>query len=201
MCWMGKSCATDPQARRGLAVVSFAVSRERKLAGSDVVACTKSLSPAERLDTSAPVGLRHARAGEIEALIELDRTCFGRRAWSVRAWWEVVTLPEWTTVVLAEGGQVIAASVLLPAAPVSWLASLAVHPASRRRGLGRALLHDAVARARTASARWLSLEVDRVNRIAVDLYRQEGFSVLRRFREEGRWRQEMVRRLGGGRGV
>jgi ribosomal-protein-alanine N-acetyltransferase len=140
---------------------------------------------------------RQAQAGDIEALVELDRVCFGRRAWSVRAWWEVVTFPEWTTVVLAGRGEVIATSVLLPAAPVSWLASLAVHPAWRRRGLARLLLHDALARARDASARWLSLEVDRVNRVAVQLYRKEDFGLLRRFREEGRWRQEMVRRLGG----
>ena len=157
----------------------------------------KLLSPAEEPVTLPAVVRRQARVGDIEALVELDRVCFGRRAWSVRAWWEVVTLPEWTTVVLTGRGEVIATSVLLPAAPVSWLASLAVHPAWRRRGLARLLLHDALARARGASARWLSLEVDRVNRVAVQLYRKEDFGLLRRFREEGRWRQEMVRRLGG----
>lgn len=157
----------------------------------------KLLSPAEEPVALPAVVRRQARAGEIEALVELDRVCFGRRAWSVQAWWEVVTFPEWTTVVLERRGAVIATSVLLPAAPVSWLASLAVHPAWRRRGLARLLVHDAVARARDASARWLSLEADRVNRIAVQLYRDERFGLLRRFREEGRWRQEMVRRLGG----
>jgi ribosomal-protein-alanine N-acetyltransferase len=144
---------------------------------------------------------RQAGAGDLEALVDLDRLCFGRRAWSVRAWCEVVTLPEWTTVVLAEGQEIVAASVLLPAAPVSWLASVAVRPTRRRRGLGQALLRDALARARAASARWLSLEVDHVNRVAVELYLKEGFGLLRRFHEDGRWRQEMVRRLGGRRGV
>jgi len=43
--------------------------------------------------------------------------------------------------------------------------------------------------------------VDRANRGAVGLYRQEGFAVSRRFWEDGRWRQEMLRRLGGVRGV
>jgi ribosomal-protein-alanine N-acetyltransferase len=161
------------------------------------VACMRLLSPAEEPVTFPAVVHRQAQVGDIEALVELDRVCFGRRAWSVRAWWEVVTFPEWTTVVLAGRGEVIATSVLLPAAPVSWLASLAVHPAWRRRGLARLLLHDALTRARDASARWLSLEVDRVNRVAAQLYRKEGFGLMRRFREEGRWRQEMVRRLGG----
>jgi len=144
---------------------------------------------------------REAGARDIAALVELDRVCFGRRAWSAQAWREVVTLPEWTTEVIEEDRQIIAASVLLPAAPVSWLASLAVYPGSRRRGLGRLLLRAAVARARDAHARWLSLEVDRVNEAAIELYRREGFGLLRRFRGEGRWRQELVHRLGGGRGL
>jgi ribosomal-protein-alanine N-acetyltransferase len=159
----------------------------------------KLLSPVDDPVVSPAVVCRQAVAGDIDALVELDRLCFGRRAWPVRAWWEVVTLPEWTTLVLTEGGQVIAASVLLPAAPVSWLASLAVRPGSRRRGLGRALLRKALLGARAAAARWLSLEVDRVNRQAVDLYRREGFRPVRRFREDGRCRLEMVHRVGRGR--
>ncbi len=161
----------------------------------------KILSPAGEVDGPRAGHPRPARAEEIEALVELDRLCFGSRAWSRKAWLEVVVSPEWTTVVLERGGRLTAAAVLLPAAPVSWLASLAVDPRHRRTGLGRTLLHDALRRARTASARWLTLEVDRVNRAAIALYRREGFGVLRRFREEGRWRQEMIRRLGGGRGV
>lgn len=163
--------------------------------------CTKLLSPAEEPVIFPPVVSRQAKASDIETVVELDRLCFGRRAWSVRAWWEVVTLPEWTTVVLEERDELIAASVLLPAGPVFWLVSLAVHPGRRRRGLGRALLCDALARARDSSARWLSLEVDRANRVAVELYRKEDFGLLRRFREDGRWRQEMVRRLGRRRSV
>jgi ribosomal-protein-alanine N-acetyltransferase len=159
----------------------------------------KILSPVNEPVTFSTVVCRQAMQGDIEALIELDRVCFGRRAWPVRAWWEVITFPEWTTLVLTEHGQVIAASVLLPAAPVSWLASLAVRPGSRRRGLGRALLRKALLGARDASARWLSLEVDRVNRVAVDLYRKEGFGTIRRFREDGTSRLEMVHRVGHGR--
>jgi ribosomal-protein-alanine N-acetyltransferase len=163
--------------------------------------CTIFLSPAENLDTPERVGRREAHPDDLAALVALDRLCFARRAWSVEAWLEVVTLPEWTTVVLTLAREVIAASALLPAAPVSFLASLAVHPEHRRRGLGRVLLCDTLARARNASARWVALEVDLENRGAVAMYRREGFGVLRRFREDGRWRQEMVRRLGGTSGV
>jgi ribosomal-protein-alanine N-acetyltransferase len=165
------------------------------------VSCMKPLSPAEEPDGETSIDPRPARRGEIALLVELDRACFGSRAWSAQAWREVVLLPEWTTLVLVREGRLAAASVLLPGAPVAWLASLAVHPSHRRAGLGRVLVRDALERARRASSRWLSLEVDRANRAAVTLYRREGFGVLRRFREEGRWRQEMIRRLGGGRGV
>jgi ribosomal-protein-alanine N-acetyltransferase len=161
------------------------------------VACAKLLSPAEELDTSPPRIRRQADTGDIAALVQLDRVCFGHQAWSLQLWREVVTLAEWTTEVIEDDRQIVAASVLLPAAPVSWLASLAVRPTSRRQGLARLLLRQALARARDASARWLSLEVDCVNRAAINLYRREGFAVLRRFREHGRWRQELVHRFGG----
>jgi [ribosomal protein S18]-alanine N-acetyltransferase len=190
----------NPQCGRGVPVVSFPVSRDDDPARSSPVSCTKSLSPAEEPDGHAAAA-RRARPEEIPLLVELDRTCFASRAWSLRAWREVVLLPEWTTLVVVRGEGLAAASVFLAGAPVSWLASLAVHPSRRRTGLGRMLLRDALERARHASSRWLSLEVDRANRAAVTLYRREGFGVLARFCEEGRWRQEMIHRLGGGRGV
>lgn len=165
------------------------------------MACVGPLSPAEKLDTCSPRTRRLAEARDIAALAELDRTCFGQQAWSVKLWREVVTLPEWTTEVIEDDRQIVAASVLLAAAPVSWLTSLAVHPSARRHGLARLLLRQALARARDASARSLSLEVDCSNRAAIQLYRREGFTVLRRFREQGRWRQELIHRLGGRHGL
>jgi [ribosomal protein S18]-alanine N-acetyltransferase len=166
-----------------------------------VTACQAIHTSAGKLDTPGPVATRCAGPSDLPALFELDRVCFRRRAWSLRAWGEVVTVPNWTTTVVEVDGILAAASVLLSAAPVSCLASLAVDPAWRRRGLARHLVRDALDRTRAASASWLSLEVDCSHAAAVTLYRQEGFGVLRRFREDGRWRQEMVRRLGGRRGV
>ena len=165
------------------------------------MACQDSFTPAEKSGTRPWPEGRLARPGDLAALVALDRICFGRRAWPARAWREAVTMPEWTTVVVERGGAIAAASALLLGGPRASLASLAVAPQWRRQGLGRALLRDAVARARAASFRWLSLEVDRANRGAAALYRREGFAPLRRFREDGCWRQEMIRRLGGARGV
>jgi ribosomal-protein-alanine N-acetyltransferase len=140
--------------------------------------------------------VRLARASEVTALAEFDRACFGRRAWPLQAWWEAVTEPGWTTVVLAVGPALLGVSALLLQPPVAFLASIAVHPAERRRGLGRSLLRNAVAQARAARAHWLTLEVDQVNAPAICLYRSDRFGTVRRFREEGHWRLEMRRRLG-----
>ncbi len=109
--------------------------------------------------------------------------------------------PECAVTVVIEDRAIIAASALILVPPVASLASLAVHPDHRRRGLGCGLLRDAIARARCCSARWLALEVDRSNRGAVALYRREGFAAVRRFREDGRPRCEMLRRLGGSHAV
>lgn len=135
---------------------------------------------------------------DFRVLVELDRVCFGARAWPAHAWWEVVHEPGWTLRVVRGGGSVVAAVVLLAAAPVSSLASIAVHPAWRRQGLGLALLEDAIALARRAGSRWLSLEVDRDHELARRLYRRGRFGVAMRLSEGGVARLEMLRRLGRG---
>ena len=137
---------------------------------------------------------------DLAALVALDRACFGARAWPHSQWRELLTSPGWRIVLVRQSEHLVAASVLLPGSPHAHLASLAVVPEWRRRGVARLLLADAVSRARAAGARWLLLEVDADNRDALRLYRTDGFVVTRRFREHGRARLEMVRRLGARRG-
>ncbi len=112
---------------------------------------------------------------------------------------EAVTHPEWTTLVVRDGSTPVAAVVLLLWPPGAHLASLGVHPDHRNHGLGTFLLRDALQRARNCGARYLALEADLVNAAAHRLYRREGFGLVRRFREDGRWRVEMHRRLRRGR--
>lgn len=141
------------------------------------------------------MAIEAARPTDLAALIELDRVCFSRRAWSPAAWAEVVVDPEWTTLVIRRAGVPVAAAVLALWPPGAHVASLGVHPDHRRAGLGTALLRDAMVRARGSGAHFLSLEVDRANDSARRLYRREGFGLVRRFREDGRWRVAMRRRL------
>lgn len=139
--------------------------------------------------------LAPATPRDVPALYALDRRCFGERAWSWEAWWEVATWPGWTCLALRRGEQLVGAMVLLLWPPVAQLSSVAVHPAYRGRGLGSFLLAEAIARARRANCRWVALEVDRESP-AVRLYRRFGFGVVRRFTEDGIPRLEMLRRLG-----
>lgn len=142
-----------------------------------------------------PYTLAPATPRDVRDLVALDRLCFGARAWSWTAWWEVAAWPGWTCLVLRGREGLVGATVLLLWPPVAQLSSIAVHPDLQGRGLGSWMLTDAIARARRARCRWLALEVDRDNP-AVRLYRRFGFGVLRRFTEDGISRLEMVRRLG-----
>jgi ribosomal-protein-alanine N-acetyltransferase len=156
--------------------------------------CRNPLTPVGPAD-----GLRvaPADAGDLAALTALDRACFGQRAWAASHWRELLaTVGVQVTLVRGADGPV-AASVLLPDPPRAHLASLAVLPGWRRQGLARFLLGEAVARSAAAGARWLLLEVDADNADALRLYRRAGLVATRRFREDGRERLEMVRRIGG----
>ncbi len=154
--------------------------------------CTKNLTPDEEA-TSTP--LRVAGPGDVEALAALDELCFAGAAWARSAWRTLLSEPDWITLVWCPDSLVRGAAVILPAFPEAALASLAVHPAFRRRGAGHALLARAIHLAEQAGARWLALEVDCDNTPAIALYRRFRFHVSRRFREDGRPRLEMRRRL------
>jgi ribosomal-protein-alanine N-acetyltransferase len=157
------------------------------------VRCSNPLTP-----VGLPDGLEFALADarELDALVVLDHNCFGSRAWPLAQWRELVDTPGWRIAVLPHAARPVAVSVLLPGTPRAYRASLAVAPVWRRQGVGRLLLRDAVSTASAGGARWLVLEVDDDNRDAQRLYRSDGFLVVRRFREDGRTRLEMVRRLG-----
>jgi [ribosomal protein S18]-alanine N-acetyltransferase len=137
---------------------------------------------------------RPAVAADVDTLLVLDRLCFGPHAWPRGVWWEVVCEPGWTVSLVTAAEQAIAVSVQRVVPPTAHLASLAVHPGWRRRGLAARLLQQAIERA-SGVARWLALEVDRENRGAVRLYRAHGFLAVRRFLEDGNMRLEMIRRL------
>lgn len=150
----------------------------------------------EELDPRTQLSLRQAGWRDRSALFALDVACFGDRAWTRASWAEIAADPDWIVPVVTDGSAIVAASVLRLWPPDASIASLGVHPAYRRRGIGSLLLRDAVARAARSRARRVLLEVDADNATAIRLYRAERFAPLARFSEDGRARVEMVRRIG-----
>lgn len=87
-------------------------------------------------------------------------------------------LPSWGLgFVWDEAGQVVGnVSLQRAATPGHWLvANVAVHPAHRRRGIGRHLTHAALEFIRRQGGRYAALQVDDDNAAAVELYRGLGF--------------------------
>ena len=104
-----------------------------------------------------------------EALSALHASAFDR-PWSAQ---EIADLMRTLGVVAFEApGGFILLRVLGEEAEVL---TLAVEPAVRRRGVGRALLRAGLAAAETAAARAVFLEVGADNAPAVALYQAEGF--------------------------
>lgn len=139
--------------------------------------------------------VRPARVGEADELARFDVRCFAGQAWPVEEWSEAVADAAFQTWVVRRCGELLACWVLLLGRPVSYLASLAVGPAWRGRGLGGAIMAAVLAQTRRARSVWLELDVDVENRPARALYARFGFAPLVRFREDDRARLTMVRRF------
>jgi ribosomal-protein-alanine N-acetyltransferase len=77
-----------------------------------------------------------------------------------------------------ERSDVLGYAVLYVVADQAELANLAVAPAVRGRGVGRALLESVVALARELGVRELFLEVRESNSVAQRLYRSVGFAPI-----------------------
>jgi ribosomal-protein-alanine N-acetyltransferase len=103
-----------------------------------------------------------------------------------------------------EAGEVLAYSIAWFAADEANLANLAVAPAHRRRGCGRALLDDLLAEARRRGAVSVWLEVRAGNAAAQRLYLDHGFRVVAvrkaYYRKEGEDALVMMKDLTAGDG-
>lgn len=80
-----------------------------------------------------------------------------------------------TLVAAGTGDEVLGYAVCWTLAGESHLLNIAVHPARRGRGIGRALLSECIRRAARAGASLLFLEVRAGNEAAQRLYRSMGF--------------------------
>jgi len=119
--------------------------------------------------------LRDATAGDVAAVLALERAVFGPDAWSEASVREELTGPRRAAIVACDPsllGYVVTAS----AGDVVDLQRIAVHPDRRRAGLARALLAAASSR---VGGRML-LEVAAGNDAALAFYAAEGFTEIDR---------------------
>ncbi|GAB3449803.1 ribosomal protein S18-alanine N-acetyltransferase [Phycicoccus ginsengisoli] len=134
--------------------------------------------------------MRDVRWTDIPALDALERRLFPDDAWSQATWWsELAGRPRRSYVVEQDAaGAVVAYGGLALGGDVADVMTVAVAPEAQGRGLGRAVLEELVARARSDSAEHLMLEVRADNEAARKLYDNNGFEVLtvrRRYYQPG----------------
>ena len=122
------------------------------------------------------------RAGvlsDLEAVVGLDRSCFGAEAWSRESWTAEFTRAD-RSVLLAAGPSVVGyVALIVPEFardPVD-LTRIAVAPGVRRTGIAARLLTEALD---SVAGRVVLLEVAEGNDAALGLYQAHGFEVIGR---------------------
>ncbi len=114
---------------------------------------------------------------DLNALRRLERICFEKDSWPLFDLIAVLTFPDVIRLKAVEDNKMVGfiAGDPRPSQGFSWIATIAVLPEYRRKGIGRALLHACEAQLRTPRLR---LSVRATNQSAITLYEQEGYRTL-----------------------
>jgi ribosomal-protein-alanine N-acetyltransferase len=118
--------------------------------------------------------IRPAALADLAALVAIERRCFSD-PWSEAAFQEALS-SEWTFALVADSGRGTAGYLIgREAAGSGEILNLAVAPEFRRRGIGAALLEEALVAFRRRRASEVFLEVRESNHSAQSLYLARGF--------------------------
>jgi [ribosomal protein S18]-alanine N-acetyltransferase len=113
---------------------------------------------------------------ELDVLAALHAACFPDDAWDSAALATLLAMPgAGGRVARAESGEILGLLIDQCVGEDAEVLTLGVLPATRRQGIGRALLRDLAARAREAGATRIVLEVAADNAAAAALYDVMGF--------------------------
>lgn len=128
-------------------------------------------------EAESPLVIRRMRYDDVAAVVEIDRLSFSL-PWSERAFrYEIGENPTARAWVAEWSGRVVGMLVLWLVLDEAHIATLAIHPDYRRRGLGERLLTTALEAARAEGARRAFLEVRAGNLAAQTMYTKLGFVV------------------------
>lgn len=133
------------------------------------------------LPQAEPAVIQPASWRDFRQVLQLERDCFGTDAWP---WIDVLaalTFPEAVPLKAVEDGRIVGFVIgdRRRREGLGWVASIGVHPESRRRGVARRLLRACEASLGTPRVR-LTLRVS--NMPALQLYQSTGYV------DAGRWR-------------
>lgn len=129
-----------------------------------------------------PFRIRAARKADARPLGALEPRCFSD-PWPVDAFREVLgSAAVHAFVVEAGEGELVGYLVGWVVADEAEILNLGVAPEWRRRGVGRALVREALERYRALGARQIFLDVRESNEAALRLYQAQGFSRIGRRR-------------------
>lgn len=120
-------------------------------------------------------------AAHLEQVVELERVCFPQDPWSRRIF-EDSLASENTSALIAQApdGTVLGYLFFTAVLDEGGVDNIAVAPAVRRRGAGRALMEEFHRRAREMGLAFLLLEVRPSNQSAVSLYTKLGYEEIGR---------------------
>jgi len=127
------------------------------------------------------MSLRPAEVSDLAALAQLESACFGANAWSAGQLAEEFDAGRWLLVDDADDGVAGYASTSFVAGEAELL-RIAIAPAHRRRGRGRAMLNAVLSAATDRGCSRMLLEVDASNSAAIGLYSAAGFVPVSRRR-------------------
>ena len=114
---------------------------------------------------------------DLNSLRKLERESFAKDAWPLFDLIAVLTFPDVIRLKSMENGQMVGfvAGDPRPRDGWGWIATIAVDPRYRRRGIGRALLHACERNLGVPRSR---LTVRISNQIAISMYEKEGYTTV-----------------------
>ena len=118
---------------------------------------------------------------DLNMLRKLEQESFAKDAWPLFDLIAVLTFPDVIRLKAIEEGQMVGfvAGDPRPRDGWGWIATIAVDPGYRRRGIGRALLHACESRLSVPKVR---LTVRLSNHISISMYDKEGYMCIERWK-------------------
>lgn len=140
-----------------------------------------ALTPRAVPPAAPPAVVRAARPDDLAAVAAVDAACFGAHAYPDFLFRQALdAFGGGLRVAEGPDGAPAGYTLAVRAAgdDAGWILSMGVGPAHRGRGLGAALLEDAVGALAARGAREVRLTVDPANATAAALYARSGFRVV-----------------------